>query len=281
MSNQLLFSSPQGDVTTKSLKNSLLQIEADSSDVLYIHSGLNFGQPNTQFSRTDLLSRILEVLLSLNVETICMPTYTFSFCNGENFHLRQSKSRMGALNEFFRSHPQAKRSLDPLMSVSIIGSNTELISNLGTESIGAGSTFQKLENSKNPRFLFLGVNLGDCFTHMHHLEWKAQVPYRYNREFTGFVDDGNHSRLVTQTLFVRFSGVTPNSNSYSYQKLLFERGALKTTNVGSGPISSISLSDAEPLYLELLYDDPNYFIESPFSRELVTTDFAVDKMVAL
>ena len=281
MSGVELFSSPQGNVTAASLKNALLRIEADSSDVLYIHSGLNFGQPNAALSRRDLLSRVLEVLLSLGVETICMPTYTFSFCNGENFHHRESKSRMGVLNEFFRLQPQAKRSIDPLMSVSIIGSNRELVSNLGTESIGAASTFQKLETLRNPRFLFLGVNLGDCFTHMHYLEWKAQVPYRYNREFTGLVDDGSNSRQVTQTLFVRFNGVRPNTNSYIYQDLLSQRGVLRSTNVGRGSISSVSLRDAEPLYLELLHNDSNFFIEAPFNRERVTTEFVADRMVAL
>ena len=105
MLDHLLFTSTQGDVTTRTLKDALLRVEADSSDVLYIHSGLNFGQPNAELSRRDLLSRILEVLLALNVETICMPTYTFSFCNGENFHHLHSKSKMGVLNEFFRIQP--------------------------------------------------------------------------------------------------------------------------------------------------------------------------------
>jgi hypothetical protein len=56
---------------------------------------------------------------------------------------------------------------------------------------------------------------------------------------------------------------------------------LRSTNVGSGSISSVSLRDAEPLYLELLHNDPNFFIEAPFNRERVTTEFVADRMVAL
>ena len=281
MLDHLLFTSTQGDVTTRTLKDALLRVEADSSDVLYIHSGLNFGQPNAELSRRDLLSRILEILLDLNVETLCMPTYTFSFCNGESFHHLRSKSKMGVLNEFFRIQPEAKRSLDPLMSVSIIGGNTKLVANLGTKSIGEASTFQKLETAKSPKFLFLGVNLGDCFTHMHYLEWKAQVPYRYEREFTGIVNDGINNFEVSQTLFVRYTGVRPNNNSYAYQNLLSKRKMLKSTVIGTGPISSVRLCDAEPTYMELLKENPNYFIEEPFDRQRVTTNFTAERMVAL
>jgi aminoglycoside 3-N-acetyltransferase len=104
-----LFESPSGPVSTVDLREALLRVGADECDVLYIHSGLTFGTPAGGLKRRDLLMEILAALRDLQVSTICMPTFTFSFCNGESFDRQNSKSQMGALNEFFRVQPDADR----------------------------------------------------------------------------------------------------------------------------------------------------------------------------
>lgn len=76
-----------------------------------------FGTPNPNLKRKELLGEIYETLLTLKVSTICMPTFTFSFCNGKDYDPRHSGSKMGALNEYFRKQDGVIRSVDPLMSV--------------------------------------------------------------------------------------------------------------------------------------------------------------------
>lgn len=281
MPNQVLFESSEGNVTTSAFTEALLSTSAHEADVLYVHSGLNFGQPPKGLSRSSLLSIITETILGLGVKTLCMPTFTFSFCNGENYDVQNSRSHMGALNEYFRKRPDVYRSADPLMSVAAYGEDQDLVQNLGIQSTGRDSNFDKLNSRQNVKFLFLGVHPGDCFTYMHYLEWMAGVPYRYDRRFTGEVINNGTSTSVTKDLFVRFNGVVPNEASYTYGDTLLERGDLRRVNVGNSSISATSLEPARELYLNLLSDNPNHFITEPFEMSKVTDDFAVNKMVAL
>lgn len=281
MSNTVLFESSTGEVTTASFREALLSVHAHEADVLYVHSGLKFGLPAKGLSRNDLLSNLIETMIDIGVKTICMPTFTFSFCNGENYNVQTSKSHMGALNEHFRKRADVSRSTDPLMSVAILGEDMNLIQNLGIQSTGKDSNFDKLDSCSNVKFLFLGVHPGDCFTYMHYLEWKANVPYRYDRDFAGEVVDNGVSTSVTKKLFVRYNGVIPNDASYTYGDMLLDAGHLSKVKLGDSSLSSVSLEPARELYLSLLDDDPNYFITEPFDPEKVNDAFSAHNMVAL
>lgn len=281
MQDLTLFESSAGNVTSSSFRHALRAARADEADVLYVHSGLNFGQVPRGLSRNDLLTNVTEAILDLGVKTVCMPTFTFSFCNGSNFDVQSSRSHMGALNEHFRKSPGVIRSADPLMSVAATGEDLDLVSNLGVQSTGKDSNFDKLNSRTNVRFLFLGVHPGDCFTYMHYLEWLAGVPYRYDRDFTGEVIDNGKSTTVTKKLFVRYNGVVPNDASYVYGDLLHERKDLTRCTLGESSVSSVALEPARSLYLDLLSADPNYFITEPFDRNRVNDDFTAHNMVAL
>ena len=217
----------------------------------------------------------------LNVPTVCMPTFTFSFCNGQDYDRSRSKSHMGALNEYFRLQPDAERSIDPLMSVAMIGKDVDLVRRLGMQSTGENSTFDKIGRRAGVKFLFFGVGLGDCFTYMHYLEWKAGVPYRYDRDFSGFIIDGEERELATRKLFVRYNGVRPNDASYRYGEMLEAKHHLTATALGDSVVSCVAREPAEELYLELLDKDPNFFICDPFDRTIVDDEFHASNMVAL
>jgi|694.fasta_scaffold21854_5 aminoglycoside 3-N-acetyltransferase len=281
MSNLVLFESSNGPITRTDFYEALCKSGAADAEVLYVHTALNFGQPSKSLSRSQLLGELVEAILELGVKTVCMPTFTFSFCNGLGFDVQRSKSQMGALNENFRKRFDAYRSEEPLMSVAAIGADLDLVTNLGVESTGSDSTFDKLSKRDGVKFLFLGVHPGDCFTYMHYLEWKAAVPYRYNREFTGEITNNGLVSTVTKKLFVRYNGVVPNSASYTYGDLLQEQGHLQRVHLGDSNLSCVPLQPAENLYLDLLASNPNYFITDPFNPEKVNDEFNVTNMVAL
>jgi aminoglycoside 3-N-acetyltransferase len=268
-------------VTGNGLRAALDGVQAHDCRVLYMHTGLSFGLPNPELSRAELLDDIYQTIRSLGVPTLCVPTFTFSFCNGEDYDSTRSKSRMGVLNEFIRCRPEAVRSVDPLMSVVVVGDDRDLAENLGHESIGTNSTFDKLSRRQGVKFLFLGVRLGDCFTYMHYLEWLAGVPYRYNREFTGKITHAGKTYEDTYRLFVRYHNVNPNAASYTYEQLLTDRGLLRVAALGDNFIYCIGEPEARAVYHELLRSAPNYFIERPFRAEEADRTFAVQNMVAL
>ena len=82
-----LFLAKDGNwVTNKSMIGTLLSLGADKCDTLYIHTSLSFGQPNPDLKKKELLGEIMNVIKALDVKTVCMPTFTFSFCNGLDYN---------------------------------------------------------------------------------------------------------------------------------------------------------------------------------------------------
>ena len=282
MNKNKLFFSKNKWIDKSDILSSLLSVEADSCDILYIHSGLNFGIPNPELKRKELINQVLEVFLELNIRTLCMPNFTFSFCNGFDFDLTCSKSKMGALNEYFRVQSNAKRSLDPLMSVSIIGDDSDLVENLGKESIGLNSTFDNLSKKNNVKFLFFGTALPDCFTYMHYLEYVAKSKYRYNRDFTGLITNNGITKESKYTLFVRYNNVMPNNlTTIEYGNILEQRKNLKISTLGDSFVSCVDEKPAKDLYLEIIDKNPDYFIIGDFDQKSADKTFIANNMVAL
>jgi aminoglycoside 3-N-acetyltransferase len=269
-------------ISASDIRDILLSLRADQCDVLYIHTGMQFGMPNLELGRSGILETIAGLLYGLGVSTLIMPSYTFSFCDGQIFDREKTKSSMGALNEYLRVKHHWDRSCDPLMSNILYGKEQGLITQLSKESVGHGSTFDRLSSLKaKVKFLFLGPRINDCFTYMHYLESVKKVPYRYNFNFNGEVIDGERRFEDKYTLYIRDEGVNAGSGSKIYENMLIERNYAKIGRLGGGYISILDLEPSRNLYFELLDMSPNFFLEEVFYKPVRSKIFIPRKMVAL
>lgn len=269
-------------ISASDLKNTLRHMKADECDVLYIHSSMKFGMPNLQLGRSGLLEALADVLYSLGVSTLIMPSYTFSFCNEEVFDREKSASSMGALNEYLRVRHQWIRSCDPLMSNILHGQERGLLTQIGKQSVGQDSTFDLLSSSNlKVKFLFLGPRIHDCFTYMHYLEALRRTPYRYDFTFTGSIVDGEKRFQDSYTLFIRDKGVQAGAGAKIYENILIERSLAGYERLGAASITVVDLEPARDLYLELLTMSPNFYIEEVFRQPVRSTEFTARKMIAL
>ena len=269
-------------VTNKSMLETLFSIGADKCDILYIHTALSFGQPNPQLKKSALLNELLNVIKALGVRTVCMPTFTFSFCNGLDYNPACSASRMGVLNEFFRKQEGVIRSADPLMSVALMGEDKDLVTGIGHVSCGENSTFDKLRHRDNVKFLFLGPKIGDCLTYMHYMEWLYSVDYRYNRIFRGNVTIGDKTTIEEYALFVRYKSVLPNAASYVYELKMYDNGTAYMASCGDGTISMVDEKSASIEYKKCLDENPYYFVEFENGVFVKDKSFKLDhEMVAM
>jgi aminoglycoside 3-N-acetyltransferase len=273
----------QGQLLSASdLQNTLRHLGADECDVLYIHTGMQFGLPNLQMGRSVVLETMAEILYGLGVSTLIMPSYTFSFCGGHVFDREKSVSSMGALNEYMRTRHHWMRSCDPLMSNILFGQERGLLTEIGKNSVGLGSTFDLLSNlNAKVKFLFLGPRIHDCFTYMHYLEAIKRVPYRYDFTFNGSIIDGERHYQDEFKLYIRDEGVQAGGGAKIYENMLIERGFARFQRVGGGAITVADLDSARSLYLELLEMSPNFYIEEVFNKPVRSDSFASRKMVAL
>jgi aminoglycoside 3-N-acetyltransferase len=268
MNNNLkLFKDNTGNwITYNDVVSFLKKVGADKCDILFIHTETSFGIPNAQFKRKEYLELLYSAILELKVKTIIFPSFSFSFCNNEKYNVSQSRSRMGALNEYVRCLTESIRSIDPILSVTVVGQNKEIIKDLGKNSIGKDSIFDRLHKNDNVKFLFFGAEIAKCFTYIHYVEEQYSVPYRYNREFKGIINDGVREYEDIYTLYVKYKGIVP-AISYNFEQHLFENGSLKRVNCGNSPITCISEKDAHFEIINKLNSDINYFLDKPFVDE--------------
>ena len=277
----LFMSQDGGRVTTSDFLRAFELLGAAGTACLFIHSELSFGVPNPALPRTALLGALLDALQSVGVPTLCVPTYTFSFCNGEPFDVLKSRSHMGAFNEHVRKSSGAVRSHDPLMSCSVLGADAGLVSELGNRSIGAGSTFDRLHEKAGVRFLFLGADPALCFTYVHHVEALRGVPYRYWREFTGSLTDrSGTSREVTQSLYVRYNGVNASRRGEFVERLV-KRGLLRRCPCGDSRIAVVDESAAFEEVWRVLDDNIDFLLDEPYPRSGLDDRFEAHQMRAL
>lgn len=119
-----------------------------------------------------------------------MPTFTYSFCNNEIYDKTKTKSKVGVLNEFFRTQEGVKRTNDPIFSFAIKGAKEELFLKDTTSCFGENSVFDVLTQEGGKIILFGSHKLG--ITYIHHIEEKAGVSYRFFKNFKGILinEDG-------------------------------------------------------------------------------------------
>lgn len=267
-------------ISKDDLMKTLDKLKVYDTNYLYVHTGMTFGIPNPNLGKKKILEEIFNIFQGFNIKNICFPTFTFSFCNGESYNIQNSKSKMGALNEYVRLLPNSVRSIDPLMSNVLIGEDLDLVTNLSKSSIGKGSTFDKLHNNSKVKFLFFGTKVGDCFTYMHYIEKMVNVNYRYDRFFKGQIFDGYNTYTDTYELYVRYKDIYPGKASHLYEQMMLEKEISKRLDLGDSTITIVEESDAYELYYDLITKDPNYFLD-PKSKFTFDNTFDVKDMVAL
>lgn len=259
-----LFSYENQWYTTTDLYNALLEVGANDCDILFIHTDIMFGKKNPQLKRQEYLEQFYQVLLNLKVKTLIFPTFTFSFCNKEPYSIKDSKTYMGALNEYIRKKPEAVRSKDPLLSMVVIGEKDDIFQNIGNSSLGINSGYDMLHKQENVKFLFLGAEIGECFTYIHYMEDIMRVPYRFDMEFSGEIIDENSNRyLDSYTLYATCEGAKP-ACSYYFEEYLLNKGLLKKVTLANKPITCIAEKDAYKEIKAKLEENINYFLEEPF-----------------
>lgn len=275
--NQLFFTTKDGREVYKSdFVHALEAVGAADCDVLCLHTEMNFGFPATGLSRQTLLGGLWSCIDALNVPTVIFPTFTFSFCNREGFDPENTKTKMGIFNEYVRANVPGMRSKDPLLSVYVVGEEAGLAKDLSSFSIGEGSHYDKLHRfSGRVKFLFFGADMDLCFTYLHFVEERLQIPFRYNREFTGKIIEGDQDREETWTLFVRYSGTEVLLDGKT-RKLMTQRDQIKTMPVGD---SQLLCFDERPAYKtveEILSADSNAMLVKPFDPAKIGTEFGMD-----
>lgn len=252
-------------VTLNQLIDILDRLGVSRGDGLLVHSALQYlGQP--QGGAGIYLTALCEKL-SINLETtdsfqsfdfgtLAVPTFNFGFARGEPFDPQNTPSQgMGVFSEMVRQHPAARRTCHPMQSLAVIGKYADDITGRDTASaFDPGSAFERMLEL-DFKILLLGADV-NAISALHYSEQRAEVPYRYWKDFSGQVKTPEGWQLRTYRMFVRDMSIDPHLDLHGVKAMMETRGQWHSLPLNYGYVSLCAMRDFVATVDEFLHEDP-------------------------
>ena len=242
----------------RDLVNGFRKIGLSTSDIVMVHSSFNsfggvVGGPRT------VIKAILDVIG--NTGTLIMPTFTFRFCEQFNkfgvgfFDVESTPSEMGVLTEIVRKMPGAKRSYNPIYSVSVVGRYCNLFSGVDDKNVfGGNSVFSELHRLDG-KIMTIGLPPNRSWTFVHYIEENQNVDYRFHKTFRGFIVDNNGFNFDGFVFRVRNRGIVTNIEPMI--RLCERDGVIDSVKIGSSLVQIVSCKSFYDYVVRMMKQDPN------------------------
>jgi aminoglycoside 3-N-acetyltransferase len=232
--------------------------------VVFCHSNIGyFGIPSEGNNRETANRVVLEAFQEVLDEdgTLVVPTFTYSFARREIFNPQSTPSTSGPWTEFVRKQPGAYRSADPMFSVVALGARAaELVKNVSAECFGVDSFWERFLRAEG---VICNLNVWILSTFIHFVERRYGAPYRYNKVFTGTLQEDGELRK-TSVLFYCQDPTNPHTRvaTAAFDELALKAGVAKKTSVGRGHVSLMSARDMAGLIEETLPKRPWFLTQA-------------------
>lgn len=190
--------------------------------------------------------------------TLIMPAFNWDYCKGNQiFDPKETPSKVGTLTEIFRKRENVRRTLTPPWSTFCIwGKESETLEAMNARTpFGEDSILQYLYEV-NAKYLLLGCSFNDGVVQVHWLEEKFQVPYRYWKEFKGFIRCGGATVENTSLMYARNLHINATIDP-SFLTNQFESSAsVRKTRLGLGFLKAFHTRDYVNFISPYLEKDP-------------------------
>jgi aminoglycoside 3-N-acetyltransferase len=253
------------EVTKEQVFEALQAVGVEPGNGLLVHSALQFlGRPaggvgmywDALAEATHLADHSSQFAADGARGTIAVPTFNFAFAKGKPFDPKTTPSvGMGALSEYVRQLPAARRTPHPLQSLAVIGRYAADLAERDTPSaFDPGSAFERMLKL-DFKIILLGADI-DAISMIHYSEQNLNVPYRYWKDFTGQVVTTSGWETRAYRMFVRDLTLDPHLTLHPVRAFLEERSEYLSTTLNYGQVASIKMSAFVPAVDHFLSTDP-------------------------
>lgn len=226
-------------------------------DGLLVHSAVQyFGRPD---GGVGLYLEALQTVIGPE-GTVAVPAFNFAFAKGQPYDPQTTPSAgMGAFSEYVRGRPEARRTPHPLQSLAIVGRWAEDLA--GRDTPGAFDPRSAFERMLELDFklLLLGAD-SKAISMFHYCEQRANVPYRYWKDFTGPYRTPQGWQERTYRMFVRDLDLNPSLTLDPLLPYLQARGEWPTLALNYGQITVCRLAHFVAAADAFLARDPWAFV---------------------
>jgi len=228
------------EVTREQVEKALVAVGIQVGDSLLVHSAVQYlGWPACGVGM--YVDAILSVISPGG--TLAVPTFNFAFARGEDYDPQVTPSQgMGAFSEYVRKHSLARRTAHPMQSLAVLGYYARDLASRDTPSaFDPGSAFERMLEL-DFKALLLGADV-NAISMLHYCEQRANVPYRYWKEFTGRVRIPGGWETRTYRMFVRNMEIDARLSLVSVQQHLEALGQWSSVPFSYGQVSACCLID--------------------------------------
>lgn len=245
--------------TRNDLKNALNQIGINNGDNIFLHSNIGFfGQMEGVKSADELCENFISVLKECVGEagTIVLPTFSYSFCHGENFNPKKTRSDCGMLTDYAYTKSDFIRSWDPNFSVAAWGYNAKFYTDNPTnESFGKDSFWERIL-STGGKLVCMNMDCGSTF--VHYVERVCDVSYRYNKAFNGILELPNNAHCRDYAVHYVHDGGDDEPCFDLLDAKCRSNGLVRAVNLGKGTVLMIDIKEYYDLIVETLKSEPRF-----------------------
>ena len=265
------------EVTRDQLVAVLKELGIRQGDGLLVHSALQFlGAPQDGVATyLHALASVLninlidqDVMLSeakhleakhrkiIATGTLVVPAFNFAFTRGEPYDPQTAPSQdMGVFSEYIRQQPGALRTPHPMQSLAILGAHAaDLASRDTLSAFDPGSSFERMLEL-DFKILLLGADV-QAISLLHYCEQRANVPYRYWKDFQGQARSRDGWQTRTYRMFVRDLRIDPRIDLHPVQAVLEGRKQWFSTPLNYGRIALCRMADFVTAVDEFLAANP-------------------------
>ncbi len=228
-------------------KGDVLYVASDITRLMYHMSriyGIETGKEYDEY-----LHGLVDTLQQAS-GTLLFPVFTWAFCRGRPFSVRESKGEVGALNNWvLKNRKDFVRTQHPMYSFMVWGKDANLLVRMeNRDAWGEDSPFAYFRE-RNAKTLMIDVPPGKCFTFMHYVERYLNVPWRYRKDFVGsYIDYDGHTSRRKYSMYVRDLAI--QSEQVQDTKTLEGCGILKRKTWADLDLWYMTCQDAFPIYVE-------------------------------
>ena len=202
---------------------------------------------------TDLCSSIME---KFSGRTLLMPTFTSGFDKQGICDLDSLPSQTSALSETFRRYLGVRRTRSAFFSFAVHGPKAkELVSLKPKEAWGEGSLYEWLYNN-HAAIVTLGLHPTHC-SYTHYAEWlkHQDIPYRFDKIFSGTLIHERVAFSHTESLFVRQRTPEP-INDFTGLLPAYLAGGMKVCQSHGYPLSCMDARSKIDTVVAALNNNP-------------------------
>ncbi len=241
------------------LEAALIQIGVQQGDHLFIHSNIGFfGRLDGAETSDELCRLFTDGIRNVITEkgTLVLPTFSYSFCHGEVFNPKTTKSDCGILTTYAFHQRDTLRSLDPNFSITAWGENASYYTEKPShESFGEGSFWERLL-STGGKILCMNFDCGSTF--VHYAERYCSVDYRYNKAFNGTIIMNDGKPFRDYAVHYVHDGGEDAPYFGRLDKKCREEGWCRIAKLGKGTVLSMEIQPYFDLICKTLRTDPRF-----------------------